>query len=466
MEQRTLHKKMQRFLMRLWIPMLLLVTVVLTVLGVYAVRYNRLSRNVTATSQFSLDFKKNLDLKMYYFSVESRLQTELPLEDVDEAVNLIESLKKTTAKKESKRALEHLRSYCDNLRSKMILLAETQEYDSRQMQLENNIKILTRLIQEEMQTYVHYETVYLAQMERQLLRSIWAAMASLTIFAAVMILILLRQSLYFSKEISTPVSQICENIKAVGNGQFHIEPVKTYDYEIEVLNEGVQKMSRRIEEFIEKEKYEQEQKRMTELQLLQAQINPHFLYNTLDTVIWLIECGEKKEAMELVEKLSIFFRTFLSKGNDIISLKEELLHISSYLDIQRVRYGDIMDYEIDVPESMKEMQVPKMTLQPLVENALYHGIKNMRRKGNIKITGEEHEKENVLIVEDNGIGMSEERLEQVKRSMHEGEQGGFGLTAVNERVKLYFGEQFGIMLESREGQGSRMTVHLGRQQKI
>ena len=90
----------------------------------------------------------------------------------------------------------------------------------------------------------------------------------------------------------------------------------------------------------------------------------------------------------------------------------------------------------------------------------------MRRKGNIKITGEEHEKENVLIVEDNGIGMSEERLEQVKRSMHEGEQGGFGLTAVNERVKLYFEEQFGIMLESREGQGSRMTVHLGRQQKI
>lgn len=131
-----------------------------------------------------------------------------------------------------------------------------------------------------------------------------------------------------------------------------------------------------------------------------------------------------------------------------------------------MRYGDIMDYEIDVPESMKEMQVPKMTLQPLVENALYHGIKNMRRKGNIKITGEEHEKENVLIVEDNGIGMSEECLEQVKRSMHEGEQGGFGLTAVNERVKLYFGEQFGITLESREGQGSRMTVHLGRQQKI
>ena len=157
-----LKKKLQHFLMRLWIPMLLLVIIVLTVLGWYAVQYNRLSHNVTTTSQFSLDFKKNLDLKMYYFSVGNRLQKELPLEDVDQALKLVESLEGTTSKKESRKALDNLRSYCENLRDKMFLLADTEDYDSRQLQLENNIKILTRLIQDEMHTYIHYETVYLA----------------------------------------------------------------------------------------------------------------------------------------------------------------------------------------------------------------------------------------------------------------------------------------------------------------
>lgn len=461
-----LKKKLQHFLMRLWIPMLLLVIIVLTVLGWYAVQYNRLSHNVTTTSQFSLDFKKNLDLKMYYFSVGNRLQKELPLEDVDQALKLVESLEGTTSKKESRKALDNLRSYCENLRDKMFLLADTEDYDSRQLQLENNIKILTRLIQDEMHTYIHYETVYLAQMEEILLKSIWGAMAALIIFAVGMILILLREGMRFSKEISAPVSQICENIRAVGNGQFHIEPVQTYDYEMGVLDDGVQTMSRRIEEFIEKEKQEQEQNRLREFQLLQAQINPHFLYNTLDTVVWLIEAGEKKEAMELVEKLSVFFRTFLSRGNDIISLKEELLHISSYLDIQKVRYGDIMDYEITIPESMMEVQIPKMTLQPLVENALYHGIKKIRRKGLIQITGEASEDEVILNVSDNGIGMTRERLEEVRRSMAEGEKCGFGLSAVNERIKLYFGAQYGISIESEEGRGSRMIIRLGRQQKI
>lgn len=348
----------------------------------------------------------------------------------------------------------------------MFTLADTEGYDSRQLQLENNIKILTRLIQDEMHTYIHYETVYLAQTEGKLLDSIWGVMAVLIVFALGMILILLREGVRFSEEISTPISRICDNIKQVGNGRFHIEPVQTSDYETGVLNEGVQTMSKRIEEFIEKEKQEQEQKRLREFQLLQAQINPHFLYNTLDTVIWLIESGEKKEAMELVEKLSVFFRTFLSKGNDIISLKEEFLHISSYLDIQRVRYGDIMDYEIDVPEELLEAEIPKMTLQPLVENALYHGIKNIRRKGSIRIIGEEKENEILLIIRDNGVGMTQERLESVKRAMAEGQKCGFGLSAVNERVKLYFGEEYGITMESGEGWGTRITVHLGRQQKM
>ena len=220
-------------------------------------------------------------------------------------------------------------------------------------------------------------------------------------------------------------------------------------------------MAGRIEKLLINVKEEEKLQHKTQLQLLQAQVNPHFLYNTLDTIIWLVESDKNEQAIKMLGSLSVFFRTALSKGNDIIRLEDEVAHTRSYLEIQQSRYRDIMDYEINLPDDMKEIMVPKLMIQPLAENALYHGVKEKRGKSKIIINCEKIKDDEVLItVKDNGIGMTPERLEEIKKSVDGLSKEGFGLNAVNDRIKLYFGDEYGISIESEYGEGTTVKVHL------
>ena len=221
-------------------------------------------------------------------------------------------------------------------------------------------------------------------------------------------------------------------------------------------------ITRPIEEQVRRE---QTRLRKAEFELLQAQINPHFLYNTLDAIVWSAESGNEKQVVSMVGNLSNFFRTSLNRGKDVITVREDLLHVRSYLEIQKVRYEDILEFEIDVPETVTGSPIPKITLQPLVENALYHGIKNRRGGGRISITGEETENAVLLRVSDNGAGMSPERLAEVRRGLTGGapDEGTiYGLYNVGERIRLHFGEEYGISIDSTEGEGTVVTVRLPR----
>ena len=160
--------------------------------------------------------------------------------------------------------------------------------------------------------------------------------------------------------------------------------------------------------------------------------------------MWLAESGEQEKVVSMVRSLSDFFRTSLNQGKDIVTIREELQHVRSYLEIQQVRYQDILQYEICVPETLDHYLIPKITIQPLVENALYHGIKNKRGLGKITISGEDREDCFVLRVKDNGIGISEESLELLRNKLQTTMSGGeesFGLYNVNERIRLNFGEK-------------------------
>ena len=232
--------------------------------------------------------------------------------------------------------------------------------------------------------------------------------------------------------------------------------------EIEELDQGINKMAHRISGLLENVRQEKEMQHLTELQLIQAQVNPHFLYNTLDTIVWLIEGGMTEDAVEMISSLSIFFRTSLSKGNDIIPLSEEKRHTLSYLEIQQFRYRDILEFELSIPQELDGVQVPKLSIQPLAENALYHGIKNRRGKGKITITGREEEDAIVLTVNDNGQGMSQERLHEVQEAIRTGERAGFGLAAVAERIALYYGPGYGMTISSEEGVGTTVEIRLGK----
>ena len=196
---------------------------------------------------------------------------------------------------------------------------------------------------------------------------------------------------------------------------------------------------------------------------MQAQINPHFLYNTLDTIIWLIESGEITEAVNMVGSLSNFFRFSLSRGQNVITLKEEQQHIRSYLEIQQMRYRDLMEYQIELPEELEHFLLPKLTLQPLVENALYHGIKIRRRKGLIRVSGRVDENHLILEVTDDGCGMSPERLAEVRESLTEGRREGFGLRTVHQRIQILFGPEYGLEVESTPDVGTTIFVKIPMQ---
>ena len=198
--------------------------------------------------------------------------------------------------------------------------------------------------------------------------------------------------------------------------------------------------------------------RKAELRTLQAQINPHFLYNTLDAIVWKAEAGEKDEVIQLTSALSDFFRISLSSGADWIPIRQEKKHIEGYLKIQQTRYRDIMDYEIDIPDMIGDYFILKLLVQPLVENAIYHGIKIKRGGGMIKVSAKEEDGKLTFTVKDTGLGMTPEQLGALNDRMineqptvSHGGSGGFGLVNVNLRIRLYYNQTDGLKITSGPG---------------
>ena len=233
--------------------------------------------------------------------------------------------------------------------------------------------------------------------------------------------------------------------------------------ELNTVTERINLMSQRIRALLDQNIQEQKNLQKAEIRALQAQITPHFLYNTLDTIVWLAECGYNEEVVEVAMAFSNFYRIVLSSGRDFITVGKEVEHVREYLVIQSVRYQDILRYEIDVDEQLKSCRMLKLLLQPIVENALYHGIKNKRSEGFIRLTGRMTGDGGMsFCVEDNGIGMKEEELKLLKAHIvAEGppDFSGYGLYNVNRRLRLYYGAA-DIQIESVYGEGTRVTFCL------
>ena len=413
-----------------------------------------------------MSFKAEVDMDIYYVTIGRKAKDDLPVKQVNKAIETVERLKTTTTKEESLRSLKYLTNYLENLKNRMNQLLEIHDYQKRQEFMENNTVILTTLFEKEMQNYIYQEATQLVQVESQLAGNVRLTLMAMCGVLLVTMLLLFNRSFRLTYSITKPISEILHNIKKVGKGEYkNIAPVIADCIEIQELDEGTRKMAGRIEGLLENVRKEQDAQHLTELQLLQAQVNPHFLYNTLDTIVWLVEGGMEQDAVDMITSLSVFFRTSLSKGKDIISLAEEERHTLSYLEIQQSRYRDIMEFEIRIPKELEGVMVPKLTLQPLAENALYHGIKNKRGKGKILIEGFDLGEDMMLRVTDNGQGMTPERLKEVQDAICTGERAGFGLAAVSERIALYYGAGYGLRISSIEGEGTVIEVYLAKQIK-
>ena len=399
----SIKGRLRRLVAAISIVLAVLLVSVLLMLGSYSSHYARLLHNVTTASEFNREFKDTIDLRMYYYVIESQYSQGLPIEEVRAAQTLAKSLIDTTSQKNSRQAITSVLDLCENLEGKIYQIEETSDYDQRLTQLENNIYVLTSLVEEYMYTYLYYEAAELNAVQQIVTRQAGVEIALIILASALAIVFLLRYSIRLSRSITAPLEELCRRAERVDAGDLTVqEPVPSEIWEIRTLSEGMEQMIGRLDDQMGEIKRRQESLRRTELALLQAQINPHFLYNTMDTIIWLIEADKQQEAVEMVANLSSFFRHSLSKGEDVITLAEEERHVRSYLQIQHARYQDIMEYTLDIDPGLHDAMLPKLTLQPLVENALYHGIKLKRAKGTIRITAALEDGCVLLRVEDNG----------------------------------------------------------------
>ena len=430
--------------------------------------YESMINSAVKAGEFSLDFKKDFDYETYLVVVENKTMEESELSSMlEEAKRVVNELEGITYNKENTARLESVNKYLTNLETYVSRiddnLKEGDKYKENLDIWENDVQIVTSLIRESILQYIYQEITEL-QTARDDYQKTFVTMMIIAVVAFVFIgVLIVFLSLYISKSISSPVKELNRITNQVAKGDLSVRSNLSVGAEIGELSESMNLMIDKINELLEQVTNEQIRLRKAEFELLQSQINPHFLYNTLDTIVWLAEAGEKEEVVGMVENLSDFFRISLSKGNDVISIRDEIQHVRSYLEIQQVRYRDILTFDIDVQENMMDMRIPKISVQPLVENALYHGIKNKRGVGKIEIKGEKKYDRIIISVKDNGIGMTKEDLERVRNGMVFGkseDNSVFGLYNVNERIRLKFGEKSGVSIDSEYNVGTVAEIVL------
>ncbi len=280
-----------------------------------------------------------------------------------------------------------------------------------------------------------------------------------------------------TSSIHTEIYSLEETVRRIAEGNFGDRVRDMNVQELKELGEQINQMADKLETLIEQVRQKQDNLARAELRTLQAQINPHFLYNTLDTIVWQAESGKGEEVVRLTRNLSDFFRISLSSGADWIPVSQELKHVSAYLSIQKTRYRDILDYEVDQPEGLEEIYMLKLLLQPLVENALYHGIKNKRGGGKIEVRVKLQNRIMTFIVADTGKGMTPEQLNALKESLQaeiptaqaaqEPGHTGFGMRNVDMRIRLYYKKQSGLFIQSGpEGTEVSFTIPIRTREEI
>ena len=323
-------------------------------------------------------------------------------------------------------------------------------------------------IRSELSPYTGWRTVGVFSMD-EVMSSVNTIVYILFTCVIISLVLVVIVSFKFSRTLTNPIFKLKRLMKQAESGDLTVRFNFQHNDEIGELGQSFNHMIARIDQLIQMVYVEQENKRTAEMKSLQEQIKPHFLYNTLDTISWMARDYDAEDIVRLVDALTNMFRIGLSHGKDIITVKEEITHVSNYLYIQKIRYKDKLNYVIHVDESLYAIEVPKLILQPLVENAIYHGVKAKRGGGTITITGVPEGENLVFTVQDNGAGMPQEKVEELNRRMSErsvlDEQKSFGLFYIRERIQLCYGTGYGVHVESTLGEGTRVTITLPLYQK-
>ena len=434
----------------------------------YSRQYDAIITNITTANSISGSIKPDIDNEMWKIVAgKIRFSEGNQYEILDGVDAKVRWMMNNTDSQQARvklnlilRTLESLREYVDQMGEKIAYNSTASENEA----VLENIRFATSVMEEVVQNYVLYE-VNRTEDQYQVMREgfvRWQIFSIILIFSAVGFSVVAAWGL--SKSIYGPIKKLHDVTTTITKNDLRALMTSDNVDEITELGMSFNIMIGKIKELLDSKIKEQENLKKAELRALQAQINPHFLYNTLDTIIWMAESKKTDQVVKMVTALSNFFRISLSKGMDWITIGEELERIKSYLTIQKMRYRDILDFKIEVEEGVSEHTVLKLILQPLVENALYHGIKNKRRGGTIWVRARRNGKDEVLLeVEDNGIGFTPEKLAQLRAEL-EDESGdiklesGFGIGNVNKRIRLYYGKPYGLFVESEYNTGTSVRL--------
>ena len=289
--------------------------------------------------------------------------------------------------------------------------------------------------------------------DRSAIIRFYVMLAYIAIIVAAIVAVLISTS------ITNPVKKLEKTMHKVEQGDLTIQADTGLKNEIGHLSRSFNSMIVKLRQLMQSIVRNEEEKRRSEILALQAQINPHFLYNTLDTIIWMSASGKNDQVVEVTSALAHLFQTSLSQSDSLVELDVEIQNIESYLTIQKMRYKDKLSFRIAVPPQVRGLMTPKLILQPIVENAVYHGVKQNANGGSIEIGATLEDGELTLVVQDDGVGMTQEQIDHIFDPRADDSRG-IGVRNVHNRIKLVFGEQYGLSYQSAQGAGTRAAIRI------
>lgn len=432
-------------------------------------QYDAIITNITTANSINGYIKPAIDTEMWNIvSGKTEFNEGEQYQIIDQANSQIDFLMANTNSDKSKIKLEVIRRTLETLTHYVDVMGEQIERGSRVNENEevlDDIRGVSLVVEDRLQDYMLFE-VNQAEIQYQENQE---RFTRLSIFYMILLPGVIGFSILaawlISASIYIPIKKLQDVTTAITGTDLQILITKHNVDEITELGLSFNLMIGKIRDLLDSKIREHDNLKKAELKALQAQINPHFLYNTLDTIVWMAEANKSAQVIEMVCSLSSFFRIALSKGKDWITLQQEIEHVRSYLSIQKMRYRDILDYRIEVDESLMNSTILKLTLQPLVENALYHGIKTKKNGGTIVVRVNEVQDDMLLLnVEDNGVGFTPYKLAKIQSMLVDDSSeiqmdgSGFGLENVNRRIKLYYGQQYGLSIKSQYRGGTQVTL--------
>lgn len=467
----SIKKRLNMLLLVCLIPLTVMIVYLLSLVRQFSLRYDAVVENISKANAYNIDFKKDIDYIMYIIvanaeRAEELVDTEQPHLMIEEAREVFQGLYETAdadyARNRLKGILKSLNTLEDRVEEIEADALAGGSYDINMGRLDLNIRILTELIQEQIQKYIYYETTNLEALREGIRadvdQAVWMGGG---IFA-----VILAGALFISRRIMTgitePIRNLCEVTALAGSGDFAVRAREGSGDELAVLNASFNQMVERIGNLVEDIRVEQLNLRATELKLLQAQINPHFLYNTLETIRMKARSCRQPEIEQLVKMLARILRNNVHAGAGLVTLRHELELVESYLKIQQYRFEDRLEYAFQVEEELWELQVLPLILQPLVENSIVHGLECKEGTGHIWIRAVQEGDICRIQVEDDGLGIPEDVLRRLQESLNcqDLNRAHIGVRNVHQRLRLKYGPSCGLAIESEEGRYTRITVRV------